>query len=82
MITLLSNDKFTTCSDDQTIKLFDINTFECIRVFFGHKHFVMQIEKISNDKIASGSLDNTIRIWDINNMISNLLNFFVKFCLF
>jgi WD40 repeat protein len=41
MISLISNDKFTTCSDDQTIKLFDINTFECIRIFFGHKHYVI-----------------------------------------
>jgi WD40 repeat protein len=29
-ILLISNDRFVTCSGDNTIKLFDLNSYECI----------------------------------------------------
>ncbi len=49
------------------IKLFDLNTFECIRKFIGHEDVVWCIERLSNDKIISCSRDFTIRIWDLDS---------------
>jgi WD40 repeat protein len=63
---LISNERFITCSNDKTIKLFDLNAFECIRTFIGHKRSVKGIGKISDHQIVSCSDDKTIRIWDLN----------------
>lgn len=61
-ILILSQNKFITCSDDCTIKLFDFDTFECI----GHETEILAIDKISTDTIASCSHES-IRIWNLNN---------------
>jgi WD40 repeat protein len=67
LIVLITNDRFATCSDDKTIKLFDLNIFECIRTFIGHQDIVWCIDKLFNDKIKSCSRDKTIKIWDLNS---------------
>jgi WD40 repeat protein len=33
-ILIVSDNRFVTCSNDKTIKLFDLNNFECIRTLF------------------------------------------------
>ena len=55
-------------SDDKTIKLWDLETFKCLKVFEGHFHYVMQVSfNISEpDTFASASLDNTVRIWSLD----------------
>jgi WD40 repeat protein len=65
-ILILTQNKFITCSNDCTIKLFDFDTFECIRTFIGHELGINAIDKISTDKIVSCSHES-IRIWNINN---------------
>jgi len=65
-ILILSKNKFITYSDDLTIKLFDLYTFECIRTFIGHEQEVKAVRKISRDTIASCSSES-IRIWNLNN---------------
>jgi WD40 repeat protein len=55
-------------SSDKTIKLWDMNTCECIKTFMGHSGPVTTIIKLShpnNNLIASGSFDKTIRIWNL-----------------
>jgi WD40 repeat protein len=42
---LISNNRFATCSWDKTIKLFDLNTYECIRTLIGHLCEVWCTEK-------------------------------------
>ena len=64
---MISNDRFVTCSDDCTIKLFDLNTYEFIRTFNGHEDEVRGVVEISDEKIVSCSRDHTIRIWDLNS---------------
>ena len=65
-ILILSQNKFITCSDDCIIKLFDFNTFECIRTFIGHETEIVAIDKISTDTIVSCSHES-IRIWNLKN---------------
>ena len=65
---MISNDKFASCSSDKTIKLFDLNTFKCIRTFNGHKDTVWDIEKFtSNKKLISCSSDALIKVWDLES---------------
>jgi WD40 repeat protein len=48
-------------SYDQTIKIWDINTYECIKTLDGHTDAVYSVFAI-NDIIISGSYDKTIKI--------------------
>ena len=54
-----------SASGDNTIREWDRNTGECLRIFEGHSSFVRSVV-YSNDglSILSASEDNTIREWD------------------
>jgi WD40 repeat protein len=64
-ITLLQDNKIATGSDDNSIKIWDLLTRDCIKTFIGHFESVNCIAFLGNNKIASGSEDDTIKIWDI-----------------
>ena len=53
-------------SDDQTVKLWDVQTGGVVKTFHGHTDCVLSVS-ISADctTIASGSFDKTIRLWNI-----------------
>ena len=50
-----------------TIKLYDLNTLNCIKTFICREHSILGIEKLSDDTIVSCSLDETIRVWNLNS---------------
>lgn len=52
-----------TGSYDQTIKIWDVETGECIRTLRGHTSGVRTLQ-MDNQKLISGSLDKTIRVWN------------------
>ena len=57
-------------SDDMLIKLWDWERgWECISVFEGHTHYVMQVEFNPKDAntFASASLDRSVKIWGLNS---------------
>ncbi|MCX6156964.1 MAG: protein kinase [Ignavibacteriae bacterium] len=66
---------FTSCgkfivsgSNDNTIKLWNCESGECIRTFEGHQDAVKSICVSPNGNlILSGSRDNTTKLWDINS---------------
>ena len=62
-------------SEDQTLKLWDIETGEAVRTFKGHKDIISSVT-ISPDGnyLLSGSHDNTVKLWDIKS--GDLLNTF------
>ncbi len=53
--------------DDQTLRLWDMETGECLRVFEGHTDTVNSVA-ISHDGrfLLSGSDDNTLNIWELD----------------
>ena len=53
-------------SDDETIKIWDINSGKCIKTLEGHTDWVKSVA-IKDNLIISGSSDNTIKIWDIES---------------
>ncbi|HEY9628209.1 MAG TPA: hypothetical protein V6C84_12990 [Coleofasciculaceae cyanobacterium] len=70
----LTDDRLITGSEDHTIRLWDVATGQCLRIFEGHSRYVFSvavspvalnpsgIEKQA--LIASGSDDQTIRLWN------------------
>jgi WD40 repeat protein len=54
-----------SCSDDGTLKLWDLNRGECLRTLWGHQGWVQSLT-VSPDgnNLASGSHDHTIKLWD------------------
>ncbi|KAI9300056.1 WD40-repeat-containing domain protein [Cunninghamella echinulata] len=63
--TLIYSPFILSCSNDHTIRLWNIHTGQCINTFFGHMD---QVTCIACDdlRIVTGSKDGTIRIWSYN----------------
>jgi len=54
-----------SASADLTIRIWDFQTYECLKTLHGHDHNVSKaIFLPSGDQIASASRDKTIRIWE------------------
>ncbi|XP_052175859.1 coatomer subunit beta'-2-like [Diospyros lotus] len=61
-------------SDDMLVKLWDWEKdWECIRIFEGHSHYVMQVtfNPVDTNTFASASLDCSVKIWDLGSPISS-----------
>lgn len=57
-----------SASEDQTIKLWDALTGNCLKTFKGHKNAVFSITyNQTGNLLASGCYDGTIKIWNIDN---------------
>lgn len=53
-------------SHDQTVRLWDVQTHQCLQVLRGHQDGVRAIAFDDNAQyLASGSSDQTIRLWDL-----------------
>lgn len=56
-----------SCSADMTIKVWDFQSFECLRTLHGHDHNVSSVTFLPNgDFIVSASRDKTIKMWEVN----------------
>ena len=55
-------------SDDETLKLWDVNSGECVLILKGHSDVVNSVVASPDRKyLASGSVDGTIKLWDVNS---------------
>ncbi|XP_052225874.1 beta-TrCP-like isoform X2 [Dreissena polymorpha] len=60
---------------DNTIKIWDRNTLECVQVLTGHTGSVLCLQ-YDNNIIISGSSDSTVRVWDVRTgeMVNTLIH--------
>ncbi|XP_076650459.1 beta-transducin repeat containing E3 ubiquitin protein ligase slmb [Halictus rubicundus] len=62
---------------DNTIKIWDRNTLQCIKVLTGHTGSVLCLQ-YDDKAIISGSSDSTVRVWDANT--GEMLNTLIHHC--
>ncbi len=53
-------------SDDQTIKIWDLNSQKLLRTLKGHTDWVYDIAISADSQIVSGSKDKTLRLWQLS----------------
>ncbi|KAH7905011.1 WD40-repeat-containing domain protein, partial [Hygrophoropsis aurantiaca] len=62
-------------SDDQTIRIWNSTSRNCIAILTGHSHYVMSAQfHPKEDLIVSTSMDQTVRVWDISGLRKNTPN--------
>jgi WD40 repeat protein len=59
-------------SDHSTIRIWNLDNYECISILNGHSDIVSSLEYISDNRLASASEDKTIKIWNLND--NSLIN--------
>ncbi len=62
----LNSIEFLSCSNDDTIKRWNLNSVQCLQTYEGHTNFIYSITIISPDQFASASEDRSLRLWSIN----------------
>ena len=63
---LLSDGRLASCSEDSTIKIFDIdNNYHCDITIRGHTSIISYISQLKDSRIVSCSWDKSIRIWRV-----------------
>jgi len=56
-------------SGDQTIRIWNSTSRQCIAVLTGHSHYVMSVQfHPKEDLIFSASMDQLVRVWDISGL--------------
>jgi WD40 repeat protein len=76
VLTVLSDGRLISGSADSTIKLWDVNSGQCLQTLRGHNTYVHALAILSNGRLASGDQQGIIKIWDLNtgNCLQTLSN--------
>jgi coatomer subunit alpha len=62
-------------SDDQTIRIWNSTSRNCIAILTGHSHYVMSAQfHPKDDLVVSASMDQTVRVWDISGLRKGMPN--------
>ena len=56
--------RLVSSSWDNTIRFWDINTYQCVYYFVAHDEKVFSLIMLYDGKFASGSSDSVLKIWE------------------
>ena len=63
-VAVLPDGRLASCSDDKTVRIWDLDTGECVQVLTGHGDCVNGVVALPDGRLASCSSDKTVRLWD------------------
>ena len=66
-IKFINGDQMVSCSNDGTIKLWNLTKSNCLKTFSGHTDIVVEIQLLSNSRLVSSSFDGNLRIWSLDS---------------
>jgi len=61
---ILSKKRIASCTYDRSIRIWDVESGDCIKILNGHTNHALSIVKHSNECVLSGSLDKTFKLWN------------------
>jgi len=62
---LIDKATFASCSNDHSVRVWDLATRLCTAFLAGHSDRVLAVAALSLHKLASSSADTTIKVWDL-----------------
>jgi WD40 repeat protein len=65
-VTALRDGRIVSGSRDNTLRVWDSDTGDCLRVLEGHTAAVRTVAALENGRVLSGSSDCTLRVWDVD----------------
>lgn len=71
-VKILDSNTLFSCSDDRTVKKWNLNDGSCAATFIGHEARVWQIS-VTSDIVASVSEDNTCRVWHHDGQVESII---------
>ena len=63
--------RVVSCSDDRTVRVWDLAAQTCLRTLRGHTGAVNQVITLMDGRVASCSEDGTVRMWDTGKTSAN-----------
>jgi WD40 repeat protein len=62
---MIDENTIASCSEDKTIKVWDLNNKKLLYTLEGHGEGVKCIKLLKDGRLASGAYDNLIKLWDL-----------------
>ena len=59
----LGDGRLASCSGDESVRVWDVSTGECVKTLEGHEDCVDCVVELGDGRLASCSYDNTVRVW-------------------
>lgn len=65
LIQLRDDNNICTSSEDETIKIWELNSMKCVKILKGHDKTVTCLFQLKDKRLISGSFDHSIKFWDL-----------------
>ena len=69
-------DKLASVSNDETIKIWNLDTITCIKTLIGHNGDITSMQLCRDNQLISSSADRTIKLWNLET--ETCVNIFTK----